>query len=308
MKLQRLFALILTLVFLAAAATGCGGGASGDYAAGDVPAAEAPSMEMDEMSGGSNGFAEDSAVSFSSTAPAEAKLIYTGNLNLQATDLDAAAQAISDLISSFGGYIESQEVYRQSGYKSACYTVRVPGDRFGAFISSVSEGELYTVTYQSTSTQDVGETYADIESRLETLNIKLDRLQDLLSRAENMEDIITLESEISEVEYEIERYSGEKNHYDSLIGYSTVYISLDEVRVVSDGVNPTLGQRLSSGFRRGIERFGSSCADLLVWVVSNLIGIVIFLAVAAVVITMVVRRRRGCKALRDKKTDQPKEP
>ena len=307
MKLQRLFALILTLVFLAVAATGCGGGSSGNYAAGDTPAAEAPMAPAEDMAN-SGGMSESASTSFNTNLSADAKLIYTGEISLQATDLDAAAQAVSDLVSGYGGYIESQEVYRQSSYKSAYYTVRVPGDRFGAFISSVSESELYTVTYQSTSTKDVGETYADIENRLETLRIKLDRLQDLLSRAENMEDIITLESAISEVEYEIEYYSGEKNHYDSLIGYSTVYISLDEVGVVGDGMDSTLGQRLSSGFRRGLESFGDGCADLLVWVVSNLIGIVIFLAVAAVVITVVVRSRRGRKALRDNKTDQPKEP
>ena len=47
------------------------------------------------------------------------------------------------------------------------------------------------VTYQSSSVDDVGEQYADIENRLETLQIKLDRLQDLLSQAETVEDTVS---------------------------------------------------------------------------------------------------------------------
>ena len=44
-----------------------------------------------------------------------------------------------------------------------------------------------------------------------------------------MEDIITIESAISETEYEIERLSGTKRHYDALVDYATVTLELREV-------------------------------------------------------------------------------
>ena len=296
MKRNRLLALLLTLLMFAAAATACGA-SGGNTAANDSVATSAsggaaetpqqPTVEMD-------GFAdEESAAAQNGNIPANAKLIYTGDLTLQATDLDAAAQGLAQLVDGYGGYIESQEIYRQSSYKNAYYTVRVPGDRFAAFINSVSESELCTVTYQSTSTQNVGEQHADIENRLETLSIKLDRLQSLLAKAESMEDIITIESSISEVEYEIELYSGEKNHYDSLISFSTVYITLNEVKTAGAGVDPTLAERLSSGFKRGLGSFADGCEDFLVWFVTNLIGIIIFLVIAAIVLTVILRRRRN---------------
>lgn len=69
-------------------------------------------------------------------------------------------------------------------------------------------GTLCHVTWQDDSAENISEQYYDTQSRLETAQIKLARLQELLKKAENMEDIITIESAISETEYEIERLSG----------------------------------------------------------------------------------------------------
>lgn len=300
MKRMRLFSLLLALTLLTALLAGCGA-SSGSAANGSMAPAAAGEAEMavaEDAGTGDYGFATQEAQSDGGavTRPSDAKLIYTGNLSLECTDLNTAMAGLEELVNAHGGYLERQEVYHETNWQTADYTVRVPSEQYEAFLNSVTDWEGCKVTYQSTTVDDVGEIYADIENRLETLQIKLDRLQSLLAQAENMEDIITIESAISEVEYEIEDLSGQKNHYDSLIDYSTVYISLQQVNTFSEGVNPTLGERLSRGFTRGLENFSQGCADLLVWMVSNLIGVLIFLAVVAVVVTLLVRRRRRKKA------------
>ena len=305
MKLKRLLALLLTTLLLAVAVSGCGG-SSGGATAGDMAAPEAGyGTQNNKAESPNDGFHYDTEDSMSAIAggtgsnlPSDAKLIYTGELTLQTTDMDAATQGLLVLVNSHGGYIESQEVYHQSSYKDAYYTVRVPGANFNAFIHSISESEVCTVTYQNTTTENVGEAYADIENRLETLRIKLDRLQELLAKAESMEDIIIIESSISEVEYQIELYSGEKNHYDSLINFSTVHISLCEVRSTAASMDPTLGERLSSGFNRGLSDFVEGCEDFLVWLVTNVIGVTIVVVIAVVVIVVVRRHDKKVRAAR----------
>lgn len=305
MKLNRIFALLLTLLLLLAVATGCGG-SSGGTMTNDAASPEADYVTQNGMaeSPSADGFYDyvdgslGSVAGSGSNLPSDAKLIYTGELTLQTTDMGAATQGLLGLINSYGGYIESQEVYHQSTYKDAYYTVRVPGENFAAFINSVSESDVCTVTYQNTTTENVGEAYADIENRLETLRIQLDRLQELLAKAENMEDIITIGNSISEVEYQIELYSGEKNHYDSLINYSTVHISLCEVRSTAASVDPTLSERLSSGFKRGLSDFVEGCEDFLVWLVTNVIGVTIVVVIAVVVIVLVVRHDKKVRAAR----------
>lgn len=297
-KKIRLFPLLLVLALAAALLTGCGSGSTMGDAAGSNGAAT-DSVTQAAPGDGDFGFTgesgAESATEDSASAaqrPADAKLIYTGNLTLECTDLDAAMDGLDGLVAQHGGYLEGQEVYHESSWQRAYYTVRVPSDQYEAFLSAVTGWEGCTVTYQNTAVEDVGEAYADIENRLETLSIKLDRLQNLLTQAETMEDIITVESAISEVESEIESLSGQKTRYDSLIDYSTVYIDLQQVNTLSEGVDPTLGQRLSQGFSRGMRNFADGCADFLVWIVSNLVGVVIFLAVAAVVAILLVRRLR----------------
>ena len=62
------------------------------------------------------------------------------------------------------------------------------------------------MTWRNTNLENITETYYDTAGRLKTQKIKLERLQKLLSQAENMEDIITIESAISETEWNIETF------------------------------------------------------------------------------------------------------
>ncbi len=80
----------------------------------------------------------------------------------------------------------------------------------------------------SSSAENITEEYYDTDSRLKTAQIKLERLQELLSKADNMADIITIESAISDTEYEIESLSGTLRHYDALVDYATVSLTLSE--------------------------------------------------------------------------------
>ena len=52
--------------------------------------------------------------------------------------------------------------------------------------------------------------------------------QNLLAQAENMKDIITIESAISDTELEIERLTGTLRQYDALVDYATSQAKLGE--------------------------------------------------------------------------------
>ena len=161
----------------------------------------ADESEMDYAYSNS-GAAEDAGGS--TPLPEGVKMIYRASLELQTTEFERSDAEIKALTQRLGGYFEEQSFYNRSGgYRSASYTVRVPAERFEEFLGQV--GDICTVAYQTQSADDVSEYYYDMESRLETAKIKLDRLQALLARAEAMEDIITLEGAISDTEYQIER-------------------------------------------------------------------------------------------------------
>ena len=117
-------------------------------------------------------------------------------------------------------------------------------------------GQAAHVTSRDEYAEDVSEAYYDNESRLSTQRTKLERLQLLLSQATVMEDIIALETAISETELEIEHLTGSLRKYDSLVGYSTVTLRLQEVYRLSSDEEPaiTFGQRMGSAFTVGLAR------------------------------------------------------
>lgn len=159
---------------------------------------------------------------------AGAKLIRRAELAIQTTQFDQAMKTLDGLVLSHDGYFESASVYGGSyrdvnANRSGEYVIRIPAEQFRAFQSSV--GSLGYVTSSTESSEDVGEQYYDTEARLKTQQTKQERLQSLLEKADTMEDIISLENALSDVEYQIEQLSSTLNRYDALISYSPFHIS-----------------------------------------------------------------------------------
>lgn len=230
--------------------------------------------------------------SLTGSVPENAKLIYTAEINLQTTEFDDATAKLAELVASMDGYFENSSVNNYSSYRYGSYTVRIPAKSFDAFCSQV--GQLCQLTYISRSAEDVSETYYDLESRLATQQTKLDRLQELLAKAESMEDIITIESAISETELNIEWLTGDLRRYDSLVGYSTVNISLDEVYRLDDVEQPAIGfgAKMAAALKNGCSSFVWGLQSFLLGVANNWVGWLIFLVIVAVVAVVVVRRVR----------------
>ena len=250
-------------------------------------------------------------------AQAQVKLIYTADLEIEVLDFDAAVDGLNQLVEELGGYCESSNFYNYGRSRSADYTVRVPSEHYRAFVDACSDWENCHLRSRSEDVENVGEAYFDTETRLATLRTKMERLQALLAQATEMEDIITIESAISETEYQIEQYTSDLNRYDSLIGYATIHLYLDEVLDLTEEEEIDLADRLGQNLRWGAERFLETLEDLLLWAAYNIIGIVIFLLLLAAVILAVRRARnirkgklpyRQTKQKPEQSTPKPEQP
>ena len=225
----KLFAITMAAVLLLA---GCGGGTAGGAAA-DMPASGAP---QSTAGGTENGYWDMGTGGGESYYPEEpgapmesdnqggsiyqnprAKLIRRAELSIQTEQFDESAEALKKLTADCGGYFENANLYGGSrrdvnASRRGEYTVRVPAEKYDLFLSGA--GELGYVTNKNESSEDIGERYYDTEARLKTQRTKQERLLALLEKAETMEDIIALESALSDVEYQIEQYSSELNRYE----------------------------------------------------------------------------------------------
>ena len=286
--MKRGFAWMLALLLLLGLLSGCGG--SGNATASDDATTSADSADNGTASAGgsygvwaetteeSSGTAEDGA----SDRLENAKMIYTARMEVETTGFDAADSDLRTLVEILGGYFEQAAVHNySSGYRSGDYTVRIPADQFHPFLERV--GTLCHVTYQEESGEDVGEQYYDVESRLVTQQTKLERLQNLLAQAENMEDIITIESAISDTELEIEQLTGTLRRYDSLVDYATVYITLQEVYQLSNVEEPatSFGSRMGAAFASGWRGFVSALESLAVTLAYGWVWLLLLVVIGA---------------------------
>lgn len=305
--MKKVTAFLLTLMLILALA-GCG--ASSKDAAEHAPmldmstGASAPAEKV-ETEESFDGVMNDSMSNIISSADSviyddpNAKVIRTARMTIQTLEFDKSVDALASLTEKHGGYYETAQVdsggyYNQHARRSAYYVVRIPKANFVAFRNEVgSVGHLYSFTEDA---QNVGEAYYDTEARLETLTTKRERLLALLDKADVMEDIISLENALADVQYEIDMHTSTLRKYDSLIDYSTFTINLDEVFKIEEEPSPKegFGVRLLANLKEGFSDFGESIQDFTLWFARNLISIVIFAVVVFVVIkvVLVVRKKR----------------
>ena len=204
MKRGRRWAAAMLAVWMVLALAGCGA-STGAAAEATASVSMADSADAAGGYGMSNGTAMPAAVEEAAETDAgeagdsgtvqERKMIHRAELELETTDFDQAVADLADLTERMGGYYESSTVAdRGSDYRWANYTIRVPADQYSAFLDQA--GTLCHETWRNTTQDDVSEAYYDVQGRLTTQRVKLERLQALLEQAENMEDIITIESAI----------------------------------------------------------------------------------------------------------------
>ena len=303
--MKRMVSLLLALV-LALLLAGCGaskaaGGASDSMAASEPEAGYWSNNSKSDDSYDEDGYDADGTPA-SDPASRPVKMIYNGYMEMQTQDFDAAASGIEDLVRELGGYFQQSSVSNRgsSSYRYGSYTIRIPAAQFEAFFQRA--GQLCHVTYTNTTADDVSESYYDTEARLETARIKLERLQQLLAKATSMEDIITIESAISETEWDIENLSGTLRHYDALVDYATVNVELSEVYQLSgqDKAVTSFGGRLGQSFVNGLRAVGSALEDFAVWLAYSWVWLAVIAAVIVIVIRIVRRRGGGKKKLLQK--------
>ncbi|MBQ7491256.1 MAG: DUF4349 domain-containing protein [Clostridia bacterium] len=261
-------------------------------------AQDAPQEPASPPSPGYSGYA-GGQIDLYANLPENVKMIFTANLEMETTEYDLALQQIAQTVTEMEGYFQERNLRNYGTYRSASFTVRVPAEQFQNFCTRM--GEVCKVTRFGDSSENVGEQYYDTEARLATQRTKLERLQELLSKAEEMEDIITLESAISDTEYVIEQLTGTLRHYDSLVGYSTVYLELSEVYKLSPGEEPAIGfgARLMQSLRTGTVNFIDGAEKLLLVIAEGWVGWLIFLIVVIVVILLIRRSARRRRARRE---------
>ena len=306
---KRIIALLLAAL-MALALAGCGASKNDtaasagayydqreDYLYDEPAEAEAPmpaaAAEASNGVGGANNSVPDNAPDMSE------KIIYNAEVTLETTGFDDALERIAAMVRDMGGYMESTSVSGSNygaisrgsaGARSAYYTIRIPSARFAEFTGSLTD--LGNVPYSRTYTRNVTREYYDTQSRLDAYKVQEKRLLEMLSVAETVEDMLAIQRELTDVQYEIDSLTGTLRYYDNQVGYSTVDMTVREVREYTPEPTITLTywERMSKGFRESLHDTARFFTEFFLWFVTSLPWLIPLGAIIVVIVVLIRRR------------------
>ena len=250
---------------------------------------------------------EEAAYAVSDAAPAaktadngaarQEKIIRSASFTLRTLRYDEDLQTLQDLTAQAGGrveYMTSSGDASAGQLRSASLTLRIPAERLDDFLAG-AQG-IGNVTALTREMEDVSDSYYDTQTRLETQQKKLQRLQALLASATKVSDLIEIESAIADAQYYIDRYTSQLKGYDSKAEYSTVRVSLKEIRE-EEAEDTSWGHRLVLRLQESLEGGWAFLQDLVIFLVS----VLPWMAAAALAIVIVIRIIRKKKEKNGKK-------
>lgn len=259
-NIKRFISIILSLIIVLALATGCGSSKS-DMSIESQGSGSENSYDLAGVSPAEDSTEEYKEDSDGKASPLEpTKVIVRFYLDMQTVDFDNSITGLEKLIAKNQAYVENSNIqlgdyYRQSDYRSAEYIIRVPKTNLNKFMNET--GSIGKLNSQQESKEDVTMYYRDTESRLNLLNVKEERILELLKKADKMEDIIVLENSLSDIIYEKENIIGVLKNLDDQIDFTTVTISLREVQKIDlkDDGKISFSKRISNAFSNSLHYF-----------------------------------------------------
>ena len=249
-------------------------------------------------------FIDEAAVSQEQTAAVEEVqgeqvVLRTAERTLESSSFDQSLSYIQNLVTEYQGYFEQSTVdgqsFEEGGQgRAAELSIRVSSESLDDFLTSLDA--VCTVTYKSESAQDISDRYYDVETRLESYRVQMERLNQLLGSA-SLEDMLLLEDKRTEVQQEIDSLEGQLKSWSSQAQLSTVYVTLREVKV-RDQVRSTgdsLGERVKTAFYDSVNWLNGFLQDAAVVLAIAAPVLVVLIPILVVVWAIVagVRHRKG---------------
>ncbi|MDQ6649515.1 MAG: DUF4349 domain-containing protein [Actinomycetota bacterium] len=154
-------------------------------------------------------------------------LIRTGAVTVRVGDLAKAARQVADIASGAAGavYDERTDQQHEPGVPAtSTLTLRVAPERFDDAMNALDGiGQRLD---RSVSVTDVTEQVADVAARLDSQRASVARVRDLLTQAKSLADVVTLESELTRRQADLESLQARSKALAAQASLATITVHL----------------------------------------------------------------------------------
>jgi hypothetical protein len=198
-------------------------------------------------------------------APAEQRIIKTGEVTLEVTSVAAATGSIRAMTTSLGGYVGGSQAGTDTD--SATLTLRIPAGRFDDALAALRDMDA-EILAEATREQDVTGQVVDLRARIANLEASEASYRQLVERAERIEDILAVQTRLDAVRGEIEQLQAQLDNVSAQADLSTLTVTLvprsEPVETQTEGWDPgaDFSQALAS-----LVGVGQGVLSALIWLV-----------------------------------------
>jgi len=241
------------------------------------------------------------------------KLVYTCDMVIETLEFDDTLKSVKETVTKYSGITEREDqtdkdtywynnYNRHSATKNIFMVIRIPAANYQSFLDEL-EGNGKVIS-KNMQVENITKKYSEIQTTIKSLQIQEKRLLDMMEKAGSVEDMITVESRLTEVQNDLARYKNTLASLDTDVNYSTINLTINEV-VKYEEKQETFTERLHSTLERSGELFLSFLEGALFALIlfGPILLVLLILILIIVKIVKTVRRSRKQKAIR-KKTEK----
>ena len=238
------------------------------------------------------------------------KIIYNASMEIETQEYEKTKKQLYKVVEDCGGFLEreyeadGEGLWSGSGQSrmSLELTVRVPIENYEKFKTAAGgTGQLKSMTSDAAN---VTQEYNDLTSRIKSLEKEEERLLAMMEQAQSIDDMISVEDRLTEVQTELNGYETQRRNMDTDISYSTVSITLNEVVRLSPQEESAFGTRMSEAFSNAFTGFAEFLKLLLIGLVYLFPYAILVLVVLLVVFVIIKCRRRKAEKRIEMATDK----
>ncbi|MGW3468290.1 DUF4349 domain-containing protein [Saccharopolyspora sp. NPDC000995] len=259
---------------------GCSSGAGDSVLSAGDSRAVAPAAPQERSASGNADAASSDA---QSKSIGQREVIRTAELHLEVDDVERVGAEARRRSEGAGGYLQQEDAYRSG----TTMTVRVPAERLDQVLGELSG--LGRVTARSQQTQDVTDQLVDTRSRIDSQHASVQRLRVLMDRAATVDEIVSIESELTSRETELDSLQRRAAALSGQVELATVTVRLERPNAVAAD---------DTGFLAGLFGGWRTLSSIGAFLLTSFAAILPFAAVLAIPGTAAWLLRRRRKALR----------